>query len=48
MSLPYIDLYYVDVKLLVPEIAKRYLGLDLNIYKRNVEILLENQKKGNF
>lgn len=45
LSLPYIDLYYVDVKLLVPEIAKRYLGLDLNIYKKNVEILLENQKK---
>lgn len=45
LSLSYIDLYYVDVKLLVPKIAKKYLGLDLNIYKRNIDILLKNPKK---
>lgn len=45
LSLPYIDLYYVDVKILIPEDAKKIIGLDLELYKRNVRLLLDNNKK---
>lgn len=45
LSLSYIDLYYVDVKLLIPRIAKNTIGLDVEKYKKNVKCLLENKKK---
>jgi len=39
----FVDLFIVDIKLLDPAKAKDAIGLDLELYRRNVEFLFANQ-----
>ncbi len=40
MSLPYIDLYYVDIKILSPQVCKSVEHADVNVFLSNFECLL--------
>lgn len=38
----YIDLFYVDIKILEPQMCRHILGGDIKIYMRNLEYLIQN------
>lgn len=40
MSLPYIDLFYVDIKILSPQLCKSVERADVNVFLSNLEYLL--------
>ena len=43
LALEYIDVFYVDVKILIPQQANR-IGLNLDIYYNNIDLLFKNEK----
>lgn len=43
-TLPYIDLYYVDVKILSVAQASEVIGLNLKLYMQNIDMLFREKK----
>lgn len=42
--LPYIDLFFVDMKLLEPDMCREVLGGEVSTYLRNIDVLTGNHK----
>lgn len=44
IAMKYIDLFYVDIKILEPNACKRVIGGELSLYLKNVDLLMKQRK----
>ncbi len=44
-ALDYVDWWYVDMKLVVPEMCRDVLGGDISIYQKNLKFIIEQTKR---